>query len=171
MRSLQTILLWVLCAWGSCGVIFCAIVARAQGITGFSQPQKSRGHVSYAPEPTQVTAGKPTFVEMRFRVDDGFHVNSHKPSSELLIATALKLEPTAGVKIVREEYPKGTAFRLKVGEGETLDVYQGEFRVRVEVVAPRGDSVIYGSLHYQACDAAACFPPKTLPVSLMIVGK
>ena len=68
-------------------------------------------------------------VELRFQVDEGFHVNSHHPASELLIPTVLTLEPAAGVKVLDAEYPKGVAFKVA---DETLDVYQGEFRVRRE---------------------------------------
>lgn len=127
-----------------------------------------KGHVTYAAEVVEVAAGKPTVVELRFRVDEGFHVNSHTPSSELLIPTALKLEDAAGVKVLGEEYPKGAAFKLA---DETLDVYQGEFRVRLRVLVAKGVSTLKGGLRYQACDNAACFPPKTLPVSVVVTGK
>jgi hypothetical protein len=109
-------------------------------------------------------------VELRFRVEQGFHINSHAPKDELLIPTVLKLD--AGVvKVGAEEYAPGTAFRLEVGAGETLDVYQGEFRVTVRMVAPKGSSTLTGSLRYQACDRAACFPPRTLPVMVAVTGK
>jgi len=127
-----------------------------------------KGHVTYAAEVVEVVAGKPVVVELTFRVDPGFHVNSHTPSSELLIPTALKLEDEAAVKVTAMEYPKGMAFRLG---GETLDVYQGEFRVRLKVVAARGQSTLRGGLRYQACDSAACYPPRTLPVVVAVTGK
>jgi len=75
------------------------------------------------------------------------------------------------VDVRSEEYPAGSSFRLQVGEGETLDVYQGEFRVRVRMIADPGSSTLTGSLHYQACDNAACFPPRTLPVQIAVTGK
>jgi hypothetical protein len=150
-------------------VVAGALGARAQGIVGLpAPPMAGKGHVSYSAEVVEVEAGKPAVVELRFRVDPGFHVNSHTPSSELLIPTALKLEDAAGVKVLGEEYPKGMAFRLA---DETLDVYQGEFRVRLRVVAPKGVSTLRGGLRYQACDNAACFPPKTLAVSVVVTGK
>jgi len=30
---------------------------------------------------------------------------------------------------------------------------------------------IDGSLRYQACDKAACYPPKSLPVQVMVAAK
>jgi hypothetical protein len=87
----------------------------------------------------------------------------------------LKLDSASGVKVAGEEYQKGSAFRLSVGSaagsGETLDVYRDEFRVSVRVVAPKGASTLTGLLRYQACDNAACFPPKTLPVSVAVTAE
>lgn len=144
------------------------VAAHAQGILGMPPPSAGKGHVTYAPEVTEIAAGKPTVIELRFHVDAGFHVNSHTPSSELLIPTALKLEAAPNVKVLEQEYPKGAPFRVG---SDTLDVYQGEFRVRLKVVAPRGASTLTGSLRYQACDNAACYPPKNLPVNVAITGR
>lgn len=145
--------------------------AGAQNIVGLPSAAATKGHVTYAAEMAEVPAGKPAVVELRFRVDEGFHVNSHTPKDELLIPTVLKLNIADGVKVLDQNYPKGLPFRLAVGDGETLDVYQGEFRVQLRVVLPKGQSTLTGGLRYQACDNAACFPPKTLPVNIVMTGK
>lgn len=146
---------------------------RAQAIhLGETRPSANRGHVLLLSDSVQVEAGKSQVVELRFRVDQGFHINSHTPKDELLIPTVLKLEPSPDIKVTDEQYQKGTAFRLTLpssGEaGETLDVYQGEFRVSLRILAPKGVSTLTGSLRYQACDNQACFPPKTLPVMISV---
>ena len=151
-------------------LLLCGGVAGAQGIVGLPAASTGKGHVTFAAEVIEVPAGKPAVVELRFRVEEGFHVNSHTPKDELLIPTVLKLEDAAGVKVVGVEYPKGSAFKLP-GNGEMLDVYQGEFRVRLQVVVPKGQSTLTGGLRYQACDSAACFPPRTLAVDVPITGK
>ena len=144
---------------------------RAQEIRlGDGRGEAGKGHVVLLSDAVEVEAGKASVVELRFRVEQGFHINSHTPKDELLIPTVLKLEPGV-VKVGAEEYAPGTAFRLQVGAGETLDVYQGEFRVSLKMVAPKGASVLVGSLRYQACDNAACFPPRTLPVVVAVAGK
>lgn len=143
-------------------------VTRAQGILGMPGSAAAKGHVAYASEVTEVAAGKPVFIELRFHVDPGYHVNSHKPASEYLVPTALKLKDVPNIKVLEQEYPKGSAFR--VGE-ETLDVYQGEFRVRLKIVAPKGQSTLNGTLRYQACDSQSCYPPRDVPVSVAINGK
>lgn len=150
--------------------------ARAQEIQlGDARAAASKAHVVLLSDAVEVEGGKPQVVELRFRVEPGFHINSHAPKDELLIPTVLKLDSASGVKVAGEEYQKGSAFRLSVGSaagsGETLDVYQGEFRVSVRVVAPKGASTLTGLLRYQACDNAACFPPKTLPVSVAVTAE
>jgi hypothetical protein len=144
-----------------------------QGIElgGFGQADAAKKqHVSLVSDAVQVEAGKPQVVELLFRVEPGFHINSHTPKDELLIPTVFRLD-AGGVKVLGEDYPAGTAFRLTVGAGETLDVYQGEFRVGLRVVAPKGASTLTGSLRYQACDNAACFPARTLPVQVAVTGR
>ncbi len=126
-------------------------------------------HVLLLSDAVDVVAGKPQDVELRFRVQDGFHINSHTPKDEYLIPTVLKLDAGA-VKVLGEAYPQGSSFTLANGGG-TLDVYQGEFRVRVRVLAAKGFSTMTGVLRYQACDNAACFPPKSLPVKVAVTGK
>ena len=163
MRRLR----WVL----GLAVVVCA--ARAQDISlgGDRAAEARKGHVVLASDVLVIEAGKPQVVELRFRVDEGFHINSHVPADRLLIPTSLKLDDSAGVKVLDEEYPKGAAFKLTIGDGETLDVYQGEFRVRVKVMVAKGESDLVGALRYQACDASACYPPRTLAVKVAVTGK
>ena len=132
--------------------------------------EAKKQHVQLLTDSVNVTASKPQDVELRFRVDPGFHINSHMPKDQLLIPTVLKFEQ-GNARTSDETYPAGKSFHLPVGNGEDLDVYQGEFRVRLRVVAPAGTSDLTGSLRYQACDTAACFPPKTLPVRIAVSGK
>lgn len=125
-----------------------------------------RQHVEMLESGFSVEAGKPQWLELRFRVGPGLHINSHQPKDELLLPTALKLERAEKV-----EYPAGRPFHLAVGEGQMLDVYQDEFRVRVRVTVPVGETKLEGSLRYQACDTASCLPPQTLPVHLVVGGR
>src|SRR5271168_3659090 len=73
-------------------------------------PVKAQGYVVYDAEPQVVKAGKASVLELRFKVRDGYHVNSHTPKSDLLIPTAIKLQPADGVKAAEVVYPAGTAY-------------------------------------------------------------
>ena len=154
-------------------VVGASAVAQIQlgGLGQTDRAAQAKGqHVELLTDTVQVAAGRPEEVELRFRVEPGFHINSHKPKDELLIPTVLRFD-SGTARADEEQYPAGTSYRLPVGAGEDLDVYQGEFRVSLRVVAPRGASTLKGVLRYQACDNAACFPPRTLPVTVAVVGK
>ncbi len=146
-------------------------VLLAQQVGDFNAPAKAKGYVVYAAEQQAVAAGKPGMLELRFQVVDGFHVNSHTPKSELLIATQVTLQPAEGVKAGALVYPAGTAYSFSFDPKDKLDVYSGAFTVKVPVVATAGAHTVDGSLRYQACDHAACYPPKTLPVQLVFMAK
>jgi len=85
-------------------------------------PAKTKQYVAYAAEEQTLAAGKKSVLEIRFRVNDGYHVNSHTPKSELLIPTNLTLDSVAGVKAAPAEYPAGTAYSFSFEPNEKLDV-------------------------------------------------
>jgi hypothetical protein len=153
------------------------LLAGAQEIQlGDARAAARKGHVTLLSDSVNLSAAKVQTVELRFRIDPGFHINSHTPKDELLIPTELMLDSAGGVQVLGEQYPAGSPFRLGLapnvgGTGETLDVYQGEFRVTVKLSAAPGARDLTGSLRYQACDSAACFPPKTLPVRVALSGR
>jgi Disulphide bond corrector protein DsbC len=132
---------------------------------------KPKSYIVYGAEPQNVAAGKRSVLELHFRVLDGYHVNSHTPKSELLIPTRIELQPAAGVKSEAVEYPAGTSYSFSFDPTEKLDVYTGAFTVKLPVVAEAGPHSVDGTLRYQACDHAACYPPKSLPVQVIFTAK
>jgi DsbC/DsbD-like thiol-disulfide interchange protein len=147
-------------------------VANAQQVGNLDAPApKPKAFVVYAAEQQNVTAGKRSVLELHFRVIDGFHVNSHTPKSELLIPTQIALQPAAGVKADAVQYPTGTSYSFSFDPTEKLDVYSGAFTVKLPVVAEAGTHTVDGTLRYQACDHAACYPPKSLPVQVVFTAK
>jgi hypothetical protein len=126
--------------------------------------------VSMAPAATvTVTPGRPAYAQLQFRVNPGYHINSHKPTSELLIATALKLDAQTGLVISKITYPEGENLTFPFAPDEKLNVYTGDFAISAQVSAarstPPGRYRIHGRLVSQACDNKACYPPKNLPVA------
>jgi DsbC/DsbD-like thiol-disulfide interchange protein len=147
-------------------------VALAQQVGNLDAPApKTKSFVVYAAEPQVVTAGKRSVLELNFRVVDGFHVNSHTPKSELLIPTKITLQPATGVKAEEVEYPAGQSYSFSFDPSEKLDVYSGVFTVKLPVIAEAGPHTVEGTLRYQACDRAACYPPKSLPVQVIFTAK
>lgn len=118
--------------------------------------------------PATITPGKPAEVELKFRVKEGFHVNSNKPKSELLIPTALKLEPATNLAAEDISYPPGKDISFPFDPSEKLNVYSDDFTVKAKLSATKashpGNVTVHGQLRYQACSDNACFPPKNIPV-------
>src|SRR5580700_242599 len=113
-----------------------------------------------------------TMVNLDFRVPPGYHINSNTPKSEFLIPTALKMDLPTDIVLGKIEYPAGEDRSFPFSPDEKLSVYSGDFTIAVAVhplhsVVP-GKYVMHGVLRYQACDNAACYPPKNLPVSFEI---
>jgi len=156
-------------------VVIAAAVAilLGAGLRAESGVKSSAGWVTTEPAaPVSIAAGKSTTATLRFRVADGYHINSNKPKSELLIPTELKLEAPAGIRLGAVNYPEGSEFALSFDPTEKLSVYSGEFVVTAKLNALRGARAgsypLNGVLSYQACNDRACFPPKKLPVSLEV---
>jgi cytochrome c biogenesis DsbD-like protein len=148
------------------------IALAAQQVGNLDTPVvKPKSYVVYGAEQQNVVAGKRSVLELHFRVLDGYHVNSHTPKSELLIPTRIELQPATGVKADAVEYPSGTSYSFSFDPTEKLDVYTGTFTVRLPVVAEVGTHSVDGTLRYQACDHAACYPPKSLPVQVIFTAK
>jgi hypothetical protein len=144
----------------------------AQQIGNLDAPApKPKSYVVYAAEQQNIAAGKRSVLELHFQVVDGFHVNSHTPKSELLIPTQILLQPATGVKAEAVEYPAGTSYSFSFDPSEKLDVYSGAFTVKLPVVAEAGTHTVDGTLRYQACDHAACYPPKSLPVQVIFTAR
>jgi len=109
--------------------------------------------------------------QLRFAIDNGLHINSHTPRSHFLIPTDLTLDAPAGVQIASIKYPPGVDYHFAFAPQDALSVYTGEFAVMVQLRARPGRYVLHGQLHYQACDARACNPPKTLPLTLDLTAR
>ena len=124
------------------------------------------------PAITNITRGSLGKVELQFEITKGFHINSNTPSEEYLIPTALKMDAPTDIVVGRITYPTGQDITLPFAPDLKLNVYSGEFAVSVNVrpltsVVP-GKYALHGRLKYQACDKAACYPPKEMPVTFEV---
>jgi hypothetical protein len=137
------------------------------------EPGSKQPSVVMAPvAAVQIHAGATTKVEMAFRVGAGFHVNSNKPHSEFLIPTELKFTVAEPIAVTNVGYPAGQDETFPFSPNEKLSVYSGDFSITTELKASSkaaGTYPVKGELTYQACDKAACYPPKTMPVQFQVV--
>jgi hypothetical protein len=116
-----------------------------------------------------VAQGNKARLEMMFRVRPGFHINSHQPTSDFYIPTAVHLDVPTDVSVAGLEYPGGEMISFPFDPDTKLSVYTGDLTVKGLVIAakstPKGTYRVHGNLRYQACDNRACYPPANVPVA------
>jgi DsbC/DsbD-like thiol-disulfide interchange protein len=131
---------------------------------------QSSGYLS-AGEP-QKAAGKrnaPLRVKIPVAVKEGYHVNSNQPSEEYLIPLKLTWTQMGALEDGTVTYPKPVLEKYEFSE-QPLSVYTGSFELvanfKVSPNAPAGPGAATGKLRYQACSNRACYPPKTLEITV-----
>jgi Disulphide bond corrector protein DsbC len=129
---------------------------------------KARSFVSLEPVPR----GKEFQVAVVADIRSGYHVNSHKPSDEYLIATTLTPQLPAGFQVLDTVYPAGRQEKFSFSPDKPLDVYTGSVTFKMRVVAqadaPIGAVNIPTILRYQACNDTTCLPPVKIPVDVRV---
>jgi hypothetical protein len=149
------------------------LLFQAASAVAIAQTPGKAPTLTVAPVPLTTTPrAVATMVNLDFRVPPGYHINSNTPKSEFLIPTALKMDLPTDIILGKIEYPAGEDRAFPFSPDEKLSVYSGDFTIAVAVhplhsVVP-GKYEMRGVLRYQACDNAACYPPKNLPVSFEV---
>lgn len=123
------------------------------------------------PEQTEVIARKSQVVELRFRIQDGYHINSHLPHEKELIPTQLMVVDGDGVNVSAVDFPPGTDTSFAFAPNEKVSVYTGTVTLRAHLTVAPGGHLLQGALRYQACDVNACMPPRKIPVAVSLLGK
>jgi suppressor for copper-sensitivity B len=104
-------------------------------------------------------------------IEPGWHVNSHQPSFDYLIATNLELALPPGWTAAALRYPPDELKRFTFAE-QPLAVYDGDVTIETDVSIPRqavdGSYPLRASLTYQACNDSQCLPPVTTQASLSL---
>lgn len=134
------------------------IAARGVGAQGVG-PSISLESV---PEASGLRAGETARLAVVVTVQEGWHVNAHKPRDPFLVATNLELGLPEGMTRGRMAYPEPTLYAVQ-GFAEELAVYGGTFVIGTEVrvgadVRP-GQYAVPMTLHYQACNDRQCMMP------------
>jgi len=120
---------------------------------------------------SKVSGKRSASVEARIPVSvlPGFHVNSNKPSEEYLIPLKLTWTATGALEPGAIVYPKPTQEKYEFAD-KPLSVLTGSFDIvasfKIASNASAGPGSAAGKLRYQACNNRACFPPKTVDVSV-----
>ena len=147
------------------------LLACALFVSGLSLAQVPPQQPKVTAAPINAVTVKPggsAPVQFEFRVAQGFHINSNKPKSELLIPTVVNLDVPTNVSVAKLTYPKGEDLTFDFSPEEKLSVYTGDFVVKAQVhtasAISQGTYRVHGVLRYQACDNRACYPPTFVPM-------
>jgi Disulphide bond corrector protein DsbC len=126
---------------------------------------KPRIFVSLDPVPR----GKEFKLAVVVDIASGFHMNSHKPSEDYLIATTLTPKLPPEFELIDTIYPKGQLEKFNFSPKQPLDVYTGSvtllLRLSAKTDAALGATEIPMTLRYQACNDSTCLPPVKFPLS------
>ena len=126
--------------------------------------------LNLAADHTVYAAGSGARIAAWVTIEEGWHVNSHEPTYDYLIATDLTV--TAPDWTARMEYPPGELETFSFAE-LPLSVYQGEVAVyatlAVPVDTPPGSVPVAAVLRYQACNDRLCLPPATAEAEMDLV--
>ncbi|HWB84331.1 MAG TPA: protein-disulfide reductase DsbD domain-containing protein [Bryobacteraceae bacterium] len=131
---------------------------------------QSSGYLSVG-QVSRVTGKRDAAIDARIplAVLPGYHVNSNTPSEEYLIPLKLTWISEGALSGGEVTYPKPTLEKYEFA-GEALSVFTGRFELvahfKVASKAAAGPGVAVGKLRYQACSDRACYPPKTIDVSV-----
>jgi thiol:disulfide interchange protein DsbD len=135
-----------------------SLVGQGSGYLTVGEPQKIAGKRNAA-----VQAKIPVTVQT------GFHVNSNTPSEDYLIPLKLTWTTTGALESANVTYPKPTIEKYEFAE-KPLSVFTGNFDLvanfKVAATAPAGPGAAVGKLRYQACSNKACYPPKTIEITV-----
>jgi hypothetical protein len=114
--------------------------------------------------------GAQTEIPVRFTIRPGHHINSNQPAEDYLIPTVLNWTP-GPLEAKGVAYPKPESVKYEFSEKPLL-VWSGTIMVRTKFAVaagtPPGTVKLSGKLRYQACNDKACFPPKTLEVTVPV---
>jgi hypothetical protein len=82
------------------------------------------------------------------------------------------MDAPTDIVVGRILYPAGQNISLPFAPDQKLNVYSGAFTLFVTIrplsSVIQGKYALHGRLKYQACDKAACYPPKNLPVTFEV---
>ncbi len=136
-----------------------------------ADPQADAAVQFLSPDKINIPARRAAQIDLHFRVADGLHINSHAPTDKTLIPTRLAVVEVQGLNVTAVDFPPGTEYAPQFAPREKLSVYTGEFILHAHLTAQPGEHLLEGGLRYQACDANACLPPRTIPVSVTVVAQ
>ncbi|MEX1138448.1 MAG: cytochrome c biogenesis protein CcdA [Bacteroidota bacterium] len=119
----------------------------------------------------RVPAGSVARVAVTLAIEDTWHVNSHIPTYDYLIGTALEIEPVEGIIVSDLRYPAGHHQQFDFAD-EPLSVYDRTVTIflslRLSEKLEPGEYRVPAKLRVQACNDQVCLAPSTMPLEILL---
>jgi thiol:disulfide interchange protein DsbD len=119
----------------------------------------------------KIQAGGTAQVAIQLNIDKNWHVNSHKPSFDYLIATSFELQPKEGIIVSEMQYPKGKLVSLSIAD-QPIDVYEGTITIfaslKISDKLKLGTDTLEGTVTVQPCNNQICLPPLTIDINIPV---
>lgn len=155
-------------------LIACLLFVVLIPLNGLTQPVNSASRVAVETQLSQSASvpGSEIQVAVIMQIEEGWHINSNRPTLEWLIGTTLSLKTPDGFEINDIQYPPFKEYEFSFAPGNMLRVYEGNapifLTLRINDVTVVGSYTITGNLRVQACDDMVCLAPSNIPVEFVI---
>lgn len=124
--------------------------------------------------PAALAPGGRGTLRITLSVNPRFHINAHDPRNKMLIPTTLSLGKTLGVVFGPPQFPVPKAIQTPDSKHPLL-VYVGTATIivpfKVARTARAGALGLTGTVNYQGCTAASCFPPDSTDFKAQVTVK
>jgi thiol:disulfide interchange protein DsbD len=135
--------------------------------------QTSASVVKVRPEQStnKIKSGTSAQISLVLDIDNGYHINSNRPTEKYLIPTTLKLDRLSGLTVAVVRYPKAKLQKFSFSD-KPLSVFEGKavlkFTARALPSLAPGNHTLKGKLTLQACNDQLCLRPQTVDVDIPI---
>jgi thiol:disulfide interchange protein DsbD len=110
-------------------------------------------------------------IAIALDVASGYHINAHVPTEDYLVATNVKFEDVAGLKITDVKYPKPQLKKFEFSDKD-LAVLEGKVFLTAEATADSsiqpGAQTIKATFTVQSCNDRQCLAPANLTIEIPI---
>lgn len=128
---------------------------------------ESKVEVSAKLSVDKVAVGSTFKVAVILKIAEGWHINSHTPTYDYLVATTLEPVQRQGVIVTDIRYPEEEKTKFGFAE-DSLSVYQGSptifFTVKLSDKFSIGKDTLRAKVEVQSCNNQVCLAPATLHV-------
>jgi DsbC/DsbD-like thiol-disulfide interchange protein len=118
----------------------------------------------------ELTPGGKAEAVVTIKIAAGYHINGN-PASKYQIATVLSVSAIDGISVGEAVYPPGVAKKFSFSP-DTIMVYESGIVIKQPLLANadagKGNRSLTAKLRVQPCDDQVCYPPRTLPVTILV---